>query len=154
MRTRPLNEAPPRGSFWRYVMCGILAAVLMTISPIALDARPFVIAHRGASGYVPEHTLAGYFIAIQQGADYVEPDLVITRDGALVVRHENEIGGTTDVAAHPEFAARKTTKIVDGQSLTGWFTEDFTLAELRTLRARERLPQLRVANTRYDGVFA
>jgi len=125
----------------------------MTATSIAAD-RPFVIAHRGASGYVPEHTLAGYFIAIQQGADYVEPDLVITRDGALVVRHENEIGGTTDVAARPEFAARKTTKIVDGQSLTGWFTEDFTLAELRTLRARERLPQLRVANTRYDGVFA
>jgi glycerophosphoryl diester phosphodiesterase len=117
------------------------------------NGRPFVIAHRGASGYVPEHTLAGYFIAIQQGADYVEPDLVITRDGALVVRHENEIGGTTDVAAHPEFAARKSTRRVDGESVTGWFTEDFTLAELRTLRARERLPQLRVANTRYDGAF-
>jgi glycerophosphoryl diester phosphodiesterase len=125
----------------------------MTASSMAAQ-RPFVIAHRGASGYVPEHTLAGYFIAIQQGADYVEPDLVITRDGALVVRHENEIGGTTDVAAHPEFAARKTTKVVDGESMTGWFTEDFTLAELRTLRARERLPQLRVANTRYDGAFA
>jgi glycerophosphoryl diester phosphodiesterase len=124
----------------------------MTASSHATD-RPFVIAHRGASGYVPEHTLAGYFIAIQQGADYVEPDLVITRDGVLVVRHENEIGATTDVAAHPEFAARKTTKRVDGESMTGWFTEDFTLAELRTLRARERLPQLRVANTRYDGVF-
>jgi glycerophosphoryl diester phosphodiesterase len=116
--------------------------------------RPFVIAHRGASGYVPEHTLAGYFIAIQQGADYVEPDLVITRDGALVVRHENEIGGTTDVAAHPEFAARKTTRTVDGEAITGWFTEDFTLAELRTLRARERLPELRPANARYDGAFA
>jgi glycerophosphoryl diester phosphodiesterase len=124
----------------------------MTASSNAAQ-RPFVIAHRGASGYVPEHTLAGYFIAIQQGADYVEPDLVITRDGALVVRHENEIGGTTDVAAHPEFAARKTTKVVDGETLSGWFTEDFTLAELRTLRARERLPQLRVANTRYDGAF-
>ena len=115
--------------------------------------RPFVIAHRGASGYVPEHTLAGYFVAIQQGADYVEPDLVITRDGALVVRHENEIGGTTDVAAHPEFAARKTTRTVDGEAITGWFTEDFTLAELRTLRARERLPELRPANARYDAVF-
>jgi glycerophosphoryl diester phosphodiesterase len=125
----------------------------MTASPAPAAERPFVIAHRGASGYVPEHTLAGYFIAIQQGADYVEPDLVITRDGALVVRHENEIGGTTDVAAHPEFAARKTTKAVDGEALTGWFTEDFTLAELKTLRARERLPELRVANTRYDGVF-
>ena len=125
----------------------------MTASSAATPERPFVIAHRGASGYLPEHTLAGYFVAIQQGADYVEPDLVITRDGALVVRHENEIGGTTDVASHPEFAARKTTKGVDGESLTGWFTEDFTLAELKTLRARERLPDLRTANTRYDGAF-
>jgi len=125
----------------------------MTASQSSAAERPFVIAHRGASGYVPEHTLAGYFIAIQQGADYVEPDLVFTRDGALVVRHENEIGGTTDVAAHPEFAARKTTKTVDGAALTGWFTEDFTLAELKTLRARERLPELRQGNTRYDGAF-
>jgi len=103
---------------------------------------------------VPEHTLAGYFIAIQQGADYVEPDLVISRDGVLLARHENEIGGTTDVALHPEFAARKTTKSIDGESVTGWFTEDFTLAELKTLRARERLPALRTANARYDGVFS
>jgi len=154
MRTRPLNEAPHRGSFWRYVMCGILAAVLMTESSLAADSRPFVIAHRGASGYVPEHTLAGYFIAIQQGADYVEPDLVISRDGALIARHENEIGGTTDVASHPEFAARKVTKKIDGESVTGWFTEDFTLAELKTLRARERLPELRKANARYDGEFS
>jgi len=154
MRTRPLNEAPHRGSFWRYVMCGILAAVLMTESSLAADSRPFVIAHRGASGYVPEHTLAGYFIAIQQGADYVEPDLVISRDGALLARHENEIGGTTDVASHPEFAARKVTKKIDGESVTGWFAEDFTLAELKTLRARERLPELRKANARYDGEFS
>src|SRR6185369_2988184 len=96
---------------------------------------------------------AGYFIAIQQGADYVEPDLVITRDGALVVRHENEIGGTTDVAAHPEFAARKTSKVIDGETMTGWFTEDFTLADLKTLRARERLPALRHGNTRWDRAF-
>ncbi len=116
-------------------------------------ARPFVIAHRGASGYVPEHTLPGYFIAIQQGADYVEPDLVISRDGALLARHENEIGGTTDVASRPEFVARKATKNIDGEEVTGWFTEDFTLAELKTLRARERLPELRRANTRYDGAF-
>jgi glycerophosphoryl diester phosphodiesterase len=142
-----------RGRFWRRLAAGFAGAVLMTVSSMAAADRPFVIAHRGASGYVPEHTLAGYFIAIQQGADYVEPDLVFTRDGALVVRHENEIGGTTDVASHPEFAARKTTKTVDGTSLTGWFTEDFTLAELKTLRARERLPELRKANTRYDGVF-
>ena len=147
-------EAPHRGSFWRYVMSGIVGAVLMTESSLAADSRPFVIAHRGASGYVPEHTLAGYFIAIQQGADYVEPDLVISRDGALLARHENEIGGTTDVASHPEFAARKATKSIDGESITGWFTEDFTLAELKTLRARERLPDLRKANARYDGVFS
>jgi glycerophosphoryl diester phosphodiesterase len=126
----------------------------MTTTSPAAELRPFVIAHRGASGYVPEHTLAGYFIAIQQGADYVEPDLVISRDGALLARHENEIGGTTDVAAHPEFAARKTTKNIDGEEITGWFTEDFTLAELKMLRARERLPDLRKTNTRYDGVFS
>jgi glycerophosphoryl diester phosphodiesterase len=148
------TEAPHRGSFWRYVTSGIVGAVLMTESLGAAAPRPFVIAHRGASGYVPEHTLAGYFIAIQQGADYVEPDLVISRDGALLARHENEIGGTTDVASHAEFATRKTTKRIDGESVTGWFTEDFTLAELKTLRARERLPDLRKANTRYDGVFS
>src|SRR5690348_363367 len=88
--------------------------------------RPIVIGHRGASGYVPEHTLASYFIALQQGADYAEPDLVMTKDGVLVARHENEIGGTTDVAEHPEFARRRTTKVVDGVEMTGWFTEDFT----------------------------
>jgi glycerophosphoryl diester phosphodiesterase len=142
-----------RAAFWRYVMSGFLGAVLMTTTSLAAGPRPFVIAHRGASGYVPEHTLAGYFIAIQQGTDYVEPDLVISRDGALIARHENEIGGTTNVASHPEFAARKTTKSIDGEPVTGWFTEDFTLAELKTLRARERLPELRRANTRYDGVF-
>jgi glycerophosphoryl diester phosphodiesterase len=125
----------------------------MTATSTASGPRPFVIAHRGASGYVPEHTLAGYFIAIQQGADYVEPDLVISKDGALLARHENEISGTTDVASRPEFAARKTTRSIDGESVTGWFTEDFTLAELKTLRARERLPQLRRGNTKYDGAF-
>src|SRR5689334_25416166 len=142
-----------RKAFLLYVSAGFVGAVLMTGTSAGGGSRPFVIAHRGASGYVPEHTLAGYFIAIQQGTDYVEPDLVITKDGALVARHENEIGGTTDVAMHPEFAARKTTKVIDGESMAGWFTEDFTLAELKTLRARERLPQLRVANTRYDGAF-
>jgi glycerophosphoryl diester phosphodiesterase len=126
----------------------------MTESSRAADPRPFVIAHRGASGYVPEHTLAGYFIAIQQGADYVEPDLVISKDGALLARHENEIGGTTDVASHPEFAGRKVTRSIDGEPVSGWFTEDFTLAELKTLRARERLPALRSANSRYDGAFS
>jgi glycerophosphoryl diester phosphodiesterase len=116
-------------------------------------AVPIVIGHRGACGYVPEHTLASYFLAIQYGADYVEPDLVMTRDAVLVARHENEIGGTTNVAAHPEFAARRTTKLIDGSAVTGWFTEDFTLAELKTLRARERIPDLRPGNTRFDGQF-
>jgi len=114
---------------------------------------PIVIAHRGASGYLPEHTLAAYSLAVQQGADFVEPDLVMTRDGVLVARHENEIGATTDVSAHPEFAARRTRKTIDGEQVEGWFTEDFTLAELKTLRARERLPQLRPGNTRFDGMF-
>ena len=114
-------------------------------------SHPIVIAHRGASGERPEHTLAAYTLAIDQGADVIEPDLVPTKDGVLVARHENEISETTDVAAHPEFAARRTTKTIDGQALTGWFTEDFTLAELKTLRAKERLPALRLANTRYDG---
>lgn len=114
---------------------------------------PVVIAHRGASGYRPEHTLAAYRLAIRQCADYIEPDLVVTKDGVLVDRHEPEIGGTTDVASHPEFADRKTTKMVDGRAVTGWFTEDFTLRELRTLRAVERLPELRPANTAYDGRY-
>jgi glycerophosphoryl diester phosphodiesterase len=143
-----------RGPFWRYVTWVFVGAVLMTTSSAAGESRPFVIAHRGASGYVPEHTLPAYFLAIHQGADYVEPDLVITRDGALVARHENEISGTTDVAARPEFAARRTTRDIDGREVTGWFTEDFTLAELKTLRARERLPELRQGNTRYDGAFS
>jgi glycerophosphoryl diester phosphodiesterase len=113
--------------------------------------RPIVIAHRGASGERPEHTRSAYRLAVEQGADFIEPDLVITRDGHLVARHENEIGGTTDVASKAEFAARKTTKVIDGQSVEGWFTEDFTLAELKTLRCRERLPQLRPGNTAFDG---
>jgi glycerophosphoryl diester phosphodiesterase len=110
-----------------------------------------VIAHRGASGYRPEHTAAAYQLAIAQGADAVEPDLVPTKDGVLVVRHENEISGTTDVADHPEFADRRTTKTIDGVALTGWFTEDFTWAELSRLRARERLPAIRPANAKFDG---
>jgi glycerophosphoryl diester phosphodiesterase len=113
--------------------------------------RPIVIAHRGASGYRPEHTLAAYRLAIAQGADFIEPDLVSTADGVLVARHENEIGGTTDVASRPEFADRRTTKVIDGARVTGWFTEDFTLAELKTLRAVERIGDLRPANTAYDG---
>ncbi|MTB72764.1 glycerophosphodiester phosphodiesterase [Arsenicicoccus sp. MKL-02] len=114
---------------------------------------PLVVAHRGASGYRPEHTIAAYELAVAMGADYIEPDLVMTKDGQLVDRHEPEISGTTDVAAHPEFASRKTTKKLDGVDVTGWFTEDFTLAELRTLRAKERLATVRQRNTIYDGMY-
>ena len=113
--------------------------------------RPLVIAHRGASGERPEHTRAAYELAIDQGADFIEPDLVLSRDGVLVVRHENEISGTTDVADHAAFANRRTTRAVDGLETSGWFTEDFTLAELRTLRARERLPALRPGNTAFTA---
>ncbi|MFR9804876.1 glycerophosphodiester phosphodiesterase [Pseudonocardia sp. RS010] len=114
---------------------------------------PLVIAHRGASGYRPEHTLAGYELAARMGADYLEPDLVSTADGVLVARHEPMIGDTTDVAAHPEFAGRRTVRQIDGRTVEGWFADDFTLAELRTLRAVERLPHLRQENTVYDGLF-
>ncbi|QLE46842.1 glycerophosphodiester phosphodiesterase [Nostoc sp. C057] len=114
---------------------------------------PIIIAHRGASGYRPEHTLAAYELAIALGADYIEPDLVSTKDGVLIARHENEISETTDVVSHVEFAHRQTTKIIDGESKTGWFTEDFTLAEVKTLRAKERIGQLRSQNTAYDGLF-
>lgn len=128
--------------------------LLMSLIPLSTaSAEPLLIAHRGASGERPEHTLASYERAIDQGADYVEPDLVLTKDGVLVARHENEIGGTTDVADHPEFADRKTTKRIDGIDMVGWFTEDFTLAELRTLRARERLPDLRPANKRFNDLY-
>ncbi|MFC4291580.1 glycerophosphodiester phosphodiesterase [Sphingorhabdus arenilitoris] len=113
--------------------------------------KPIIIAHRGLSGEWPEHTIGAYRAAIEAGADYVEPDLVLTKDGILVARHENEISGTTNVADHPEFADRKTTKIIDGEKFSGWFTEDFTLAELKTLRAKERLPQLR--STGRDGRY-
>ena len=127
------------------------ASPLPPTQPLAPPPLPIVIAHRGASADRPEHTLASYARAIEQGADFIEPDLVSTKDHQLVARHENEISGTTDVASHPEFAGRKTTKTIDSQSVTGWFTEDFTLAELKTLRARERLPQLRSANMAFDG---
>jgi glycerophosphoryl diester phosphodiesterase len=114
---------------------------------------PIVIGHRGASGYRPEHTLASYQLAIEMGADYIEPDLVSTKDHVLVARHENNIKETTNVADHLEFADRETTKVIDGVSVGGWFTEDFTLAELKTLRAKERLPLVRPANTAFDGLY-
>ena len=110
-----------------------------------------VIGHRGASALRPEHTLAAYARAIADGADFIEPDLVMTRDGVLVARHENAIDTTTDVARHARFAARRRTQVIDGEAVTGWFTEDFTLAELKTLRARERLPELR--GTAHDGCW-
>ncbi len=113
-------------------------------------ASPLIIAHRGASGERPEHTRAAYERAVEQGADFIEPDLVMSKDGHLVVRHENEIGGTTTVADHPEYADRRRSQVIDGQTVEGWFTEDFTLLELRGLRARERLPELRPANTAFD----
>ena len=130
-------------------LAGLAAATTPALAQPA--TRPLVIAHRGASGERPEHTLMAYRLAIAEGADFIEPDLVVTRDGHLVVRHENEIAGTTDVAARPEFAARKTEKLIDGEKVAGWFTEDFTLAELKTLRARERLPQLRRGSAAFDG---
>jgi glycerophosphoryl diester phosphodiesterase len=116
-------------------------------------AKPLVMGHRGCSALRPEHTLGSYAKAIADGADFIEPDLVCTKDGVLVVRHENDISGTTDIAAHPEFAGRRTTKTVDGKPVTGWFTEDFTLAELKTLRAKERLGVLRPESQSYDGAF-
>ena len=154
-------------SVLRRGLAGLLAALaIVSTAPVAGAssgaghansnapiAQPLVIGHRGASGYRPEHTLAAYALAIDQGADFVEPDLVATADGVLVARHENEISETTDVEDHPEFAARRTTKVIDGRSIDGWFTEDFTLAELKTLRATERLPDVRPQNTAYDGLY-
>ncbi|MGV3678264.1 MAG: glycerophosphodiester phosphodiesterase [Acidovorax sp.] len=145
-----------------------LATVLATLAlgaaaQAAWPPTPTVIAHRGASALRPEHTLAAYQKAIDDGADIIEPDLVITKDGVLVARHENAIAilnadgsvkeATTDVVDRPEFAARKATRSIDGQSITGWFTEDFTLAELKTLCARERIPAQRPANVAYNGQF-
>ena len=129
-----------------------LLAVLSLLLAMPAHAQ-IVIAHRGASGERPEHTLAAYELAIAQGADFIEPDLVVTSDGVVVARHENEISSTTDVAEHKEFAGHRTTKTIDGQEVSGWFAEDFTLAELRRLRARERLPQLRPENTKFNGQF-
>jgi len=130
-----------------------------SITPATVPATPRkapkveLFAHRGASAQWPEHTFGSYVQAIADGADFVEPDLVCTRDGALVCRHENNIVETTDVAKRPEFAARRATKTIDGKVQTGWFVEDFTLSELKTLRAIERMPKLRPANIRYDALF-
>ena len=143
-------------SFLSYCDWLSLALAIVPVQGARMEPTqsPIVIAHRGASGSRPEHTLAAYELAIDQGADFIEPDLVPTKDDVLVARHENAISETTDVAAHPEFASRRTTKTIDGRTMTDWFVEDFTLAELKTLRARERLPQLRPGNAAYDGKFA
>ncbi|WP_334185013.1 glycerophosphodiester phosphodiesterase family protein [Novosphingobium sp.] len=139
------------GTFAASIMPSAIAAPV----PAARQrpAKPLVIGHRGASALRPEHTLASYAKAIADGADFIEPDLVATKDGMLIARHENNIAETTDVADHAEFAARKTTKTIDGEQVTGWFTEDFTLAEIKTLRAKERLGPLRPESHGYDGRF-
>ncbi len=151
----------------RRVLVGV--ALLVLVVPGAASARASsgdakakrtenqraltIYGHRGAAGYRPEHTIGSYRLAARIGADYIEPDLVSTKDHVLVVRHDPEIGETTDVAAHPEFADRKTTKTIDYDTITGWFTEDFTLAELKTLRAKERIPAIRQHNTLWDGRY-
>lgn len=146
----------------RLLVLSALLALPFTASadPSAMPAatradagKPLIIAHRGASGYLPEHTLAAYAVAVLQGADYVEPDLVMSKDGQLFARHDNELGLTTDVARHPEFADRKRKQRIDGVELEGWFSEDFTAAELKRLRAIERIPDIRPGNTRLDGQF-
>ena len=138
---------------------GVVATALTVAAGVPAEgvqkspaAAPIVFGHRGAAGYRPEHTASGYRLGAQLGAQYLEPDLVPTKDGQLVDRHEPEIGGTTDVASHPEFASRKRTVTIDGVRTTGWFTFDFTLKELRTLRAVERIPEIRQHNTLYDGI--
>lgn len=131
----------------------LLSACAATPPPETATRDIIVIAHRGASSERPEHTIEAYRLAIEQGAHYIEPDLVMTSDGVFVARHENEISQTTDVADRPEFADRRTTKTIDGREVTGWFTEDFTLADLRTLRARERLPRLRPESAEHDGRY-
>ncbi|MGY1741420.1 MULTISPECIES: glycerophosphodiester phosphodiesterase family protein [unclassified Blastococcus] len=129
------------------------ATVSQAISPVTRFPAPVVVGHRGAPAYRPEHTAASYELAIDLGADLIEPDVVVSRDGALVVRHENELSRTTDISTRPEFADRRTTRLVGGKERTGWFAEDLTLAEIRTLRAVERMPDLRPLNTAYDGQF-
>jgi glycerophosphoryl diester phosphodiesterase len=129
------------------------AAALPARAALKRTTTPLVIGHRGASALRPEHTLASYAKAIEDGADFIEPDLVATKDGVLVARHENNIAETTDVEAHPQFASRRTSKMIDGQKVIGWFTEDFTLFELKQLRARERLKAVRPESQSYDGAF-
>ncbi|MEP0755291.1 glycerophosphodiester phosphodiesterase [Trichocoleus sp. Lan] len=156
-KLEPIGE---ESNMWRVFKLALLTTAALAVFPVGeaaaatlTGAPPIVIGHRGASGYRPEHTLAAYELAIEMGADFIEPDLVSTKDGVLIARHENEISGTTDVANRPEFANRKTTKTIDGKPVTGWFTEDFTLAEIKTLRAKERIPELRPGSVKYDGLY-
>lgn len=140
----------------RHTLClglAALSAPLTARAASSLAPRPLVFSHRGASALRPEHTLASYAKAMEDGADFIEPDLVPTKDGVLIARHESNITDTTDVSNRPEFASRRRTLTIDGVKETGWFTTDLTLAELKTLRARERLPRLRPQNTRYNGHF-
>lgn len=154
------------GSVWVMLLLSTLLEVTIgvPIEPQTVIAKtsddydsefchPLVIGHRGASGYTPEHTLGSYALAALMGADYVEPDLVMTKDGRLIARHDNELGLTTDVFLHPEFASRFRNKTIDGNLISGWFTEDFTLAEIKTLRAIERISDIRPGNARMDGAF-
>ncbi|MGV3616194.1 MAG: glycerophosphodiester phosphodiesterase [Fimbriimonas sp.] len=126
---------------------------MLLVAALAFAAQPLIIAHRGASALRPEHTLEAYRLAIEAGADYIETDLVITKDGILLARNENELSATTNVADIAPYASRRTTKTIDGGKVTGWFTEDFTLSEIKLLRAKERLPELRPGNKEYDGKF-
>ena len=134
-------------------LAAMLAVPIPVLAPVLAQGEPLVIAHRGASGERPEHTLAAYELAIELGADFIEPDLVVTKDLHLVARHENELSGTTDVASREEFEDRHRTKNVEGQQVAGWFSEDFTLAELRTLRARERVGNIRPESARYNDLY-
>lgn len=146
----------------RFAFIGLMVSALSFSTSAAADSatgatagpdRPLIIAHRGASGERPEHTLAAYELAIDLGADYIEPDLVVTKDLVLVSRHENELSGTTDVAGREEFETRRRTKTIDGRQVAGWFAEDFTLAELRTLRARERVGNIRPDSATYNDLY-
>ena len=137
----------------RYLALVGTLVMTLTAEPLVADTSMLIIAHRGASADRPEHTLAAYELAMIRGADYIEPDLVVTRDGVLVSRHENELSGTTDVASRADFSDRYREKTIDGEQITGWFAEDFTLAELRTLRARERISDIRPQNVAYDGLY-
>jgi glycerophosphoryl diester phosphodiesterase len=139
-------------------LLGLLVPVAVAVSAerattTAKARKPTIYGHRGAAGYRPEHTIGSYTLAARLGADYIEPDLVSTKDHVLVIRHDPEIGETTDVAQHPEFASRRTTKTIDYDTITGWFTQDFTLAELKTLHAKERIPDIRQHNTLWDGRY-